>query len=85
MSHNLQLIKSKIGLLYANNPNVHISYCLNNSKTHNQNITANITGVYPNIFTAQDALVNKKIYNFQYVDILIGRVKIKELDIEEEN
>ena len=81
MNVDLQNIRTKIRLLYNTNPDVHINISVNRSKTCTQKIKATITGIYPNLFTAESGDCGiKKHYNFQYVDILTGGIEIDELN-----
>ena len=78
----IEQIKSGIEELYRNNPNIHISV----SKTHPKIIVgaslAKIVGVYKNIFLVEECEGGKMPtrYTFQYGEVLIGQVKIEELD-----
>ena len=78
----IQQIKSGIEKLYKSNPSIHISV----SKTHPKIIVdsspAKIVGVYKNIFQVEEYESCKMPtrHSFQYGDVLIGQVKIDELD-----
>ena len=80
--NSLAIIKSKIASLYVNNPKVHIDVSVLRKKKGLSQIPAVITAVYPNIFTAilsEDG--GDKSYTFQYVDLLTNNIKIKELEL----
>ena len=80
--NNIDYIKSEINRLYETNPNVHISI----SRTHPKVIVdaspAKIVGVYKNIFQIEECEGGKMPtrHTFQYGEVLIGQVKIEELD-----
>ena len=83
MNTKLQIIKSKVKALYDINPNIHVSLSVNYSRAHLKKIKAVITGIYPNIFTAEVNVSGvKEHYNFQYVDILTGALEIAEMKLE---
>jgi len=75
-------IKSGIEKLFKTNPNIHISV----SKTHPKIIVdashVKIVGVYKNIFQVEECEGGKMPtrHTFQYGEVLIGQVKIEELD-----
>ena len=79
---SMEYIKSGIERLYKTNPNIHISV----SRTHPKIIVAaepaKIVGVYRNIFQVEECGSGRSParHTFQYADILIGQVKIEELD-----
>lgn len=80
MTNNLSVIKSQIMCLYKNNPNVHINIFARTERKHIENVSAEITAVYPNIFIAKLKENNiEKSYTFQYVDLLTHNIEIKEL------
>ena len=78
----IKQIKSGIQKLYKTNLNIHISV----SKAHPRVIVdaspAKIVGVYKNIFHIEECEGGKMPtrHTFQYGDVLIGQVKIEELD-----
>ena len=78
----IEQIKSAIEKLFKTNPNIHISV----SKTHPKVIVdaspAKIVGVYKNIFQVEECEGGKMPtrHTFQYGEVLICQVKIKELD-----
>ena len=79
---SMDYIKSCVEKLFKTNPNIHISV----SKTHPKVIVdaspAKIVGVYKNIFQVEECEGSKMPtrHTFQYGDVLIGQVKIEELD-----
>ena len=79
---SMDYIKSGIEKLFKTNPNIHISV----SKTHPKIIVdaspAKIVGVYKNIFKVEECEGGKMPtrHTIQYGDVLIGQVKIEELD-----
>ena len=81
MDH-IEQIKSGIEKLFKTNLKIHISV----SKTHPKVIVdaspAKIVGVYKNIFQVEECEVGKMPirHTFQYGEVLIGQVKIEELD-----
>lgn len=78
----MDYIKSGIEKLYKTNPNIHISV----SRTHPKVIVdaspAKIVGVYMNIFQVEECEGGRMPtrHTFQYGEVLIGQVKIEELD-----
>ena len=77
----LSLIKSKVMYLFKTNPKVHIDISNRNFRKHKKNISAIITGIYPNVFTARLKENDvEKNYTFQYVDIFTHTIEIKELN-----
>lgn len=82
MNADLVNIREKIRSLYETNPEVNINMSVNRSKSNVQKINALITGVYPNLFTAEAEQSGlKKHYNFQYADVLTGGIKVEELEL----
>ena len=79
---SMDYIKSGIEKLFNTNPNIHISV----SRTHPKVIVdaspARIVGVYKNIFQVEECEGGKMPtrHTFQYGEVLIGQVKIEELD-----
>ena len=79
--NDIEYIKSGVEKLYKTNPNIHISV----SKTHPKVIVdaspVKIVGVYKNIFRIEECEGKMPTcHTVQYGDILIGQVKINELD-----
>lgn len=80
MDH-LDYIKSSIKELYQTNPSIHISVKLARPKVIVEGTPARITGVYRNIFQIEENESGRPArHTFQYGDVLIGHVVIKELD-----
>ena len=78
----IEQIKSGIEKLYKANPNIHISVIKRHPKVVVNVMPAKIVGVYRNIFQVEECEDGKtpKRYTHQYTDVLIGQVKIEELD-----
>lgn len=82
MTSNLSTVKSRLALLYSSDPKVHIDLFQKRDRKHITNAEAEITAVYPNVFTAkisEDGV--QKNYTFQYVDLITHNVVIRELSI----
>ena len=82
MNNNIERIKTGIEMLYKTNPHIHISVNKTHPKIIVESSPAKIVGTYRNIFQVEEC-ANEKIptrHTFQYGDILIGQVKITELD-----
>ena len=78
----IDYIKEKIKQLYLNNPNIHITTKAMQQKMLVENIPVKIVGIYRNIFQIEEnnTTIRPERYSFQYGDILIGHIKIQELD-----
>ena len=77
----IDLIKTKIKELYEKGEVVHVDVNSSRPKIHVNGAQALITGVYKNLFTLETVENDmKKIYSVQYADVLIGRVKIMEIE-----
>jgi uncharacterized protein Veg len=78
----IEQIKSEIKRLYETNPNIHISVNRTHPKVIVDASPAKIVGVYKNIFQVEECEGDKMPtrHSFQYGDVLIGQVKIDELD-----
>ena len=78
----METVKNGIERLYKTNPYIHISL----SKTHPKIIVAaepaRIVGVFRNIFQVEECGEGRLPirHTFQYGDVLIGQVRIEELD-----
>ena len=82
--NNIEYIKNKIELFYKKSPDINIIINTSRSKSTDM-IPVKIYGIYPNIFCVEETETQcPKKYSFQYVDVLIGRVIIKELPISTE-
>jgi uncharacterized protein Veg len=77
----IDIIKKFVENLYENGGDIHVDVHSSRPKINVNGASARIIGVYKNLFTVE-ALENemKKIYTVQYSDILIGKVKIRELE-----
>lgn len=80
---SLEYIKNKIEHIYKTNPNIHVSMKLTHSRIIEEETPGVITGVYRKLFQVE-SICNGYITSrtYQYSDVLIGRVVIKELDYE---
>ena len=77
----LDYIKGEIEKLYQNNPHVHINVKITRSKIIKEDTAVTITGVYRNIFQIQETDGSRITrHTFQYGEVLVGQVVIKELD-----
>jgi len=78
----IEYIKSGIEKLYKTNPNIHISVNQTRPKIIVEKSPAKIVRVYKNIFQVEEYKEGALpiCHTFQYGDILIGQVEIKELD-----
>ena len=77
----LGYIKNEIEKLYHTNPNIHISVKLTRPKIIVEGTPAVITGVYKNIFQIEECDSGRPIrHTFQYGDVLIGHVEIREIE-----
>jgi len=79
---NMEYIKSSIKELYNTNPSIHISVSKTHPKVIVEKSPAKIIGVYKNIFQVEERESGRipARHTFQYTDVLIGQVKIEELD-----
>ena len=79
---NMDYIKSGIEKLFKTNPNIHISVSKTRPKVIVDASPAKIVGVYKNIFQVEECEGGKMPtrHTFQYGEVLICQVKIKELD-----
>jgi len=80
--YNIDSIKKHIKRLCETNPNIHISVKLTRPKAVAIDTPARIIGVYNNIFQIEECGDSKPParHTFQYGEVLIGKVVIKELD-----
>ena len=77
----LDLIKKGIKRLYETNPEIHISVKLARSKIVVENTPVTLKGIYKNIFQIEENDSGRPIrHSFQYGDVLVGHVVIKELN-----
>lgn len=76
---NIEYIKNGINRLFCDGGNINIIINTSRTKPISEYKSVKITGTYPNIFCIEEIGVElPKKYSFQYVDVLIGRVRIKE-------
>ena len=79
----LQIIKDGIKMLYETAPAVHISVNMTRPRLVIEDSPAVITGVYPNIFRIEERGSGyPRSHSLQYTDVLIGHIRISELNIE---
>lgn len=78
----LNYIKSEIERLYKTNPDIHISVNRMRPRILVEASPAKIVGVYKNIFQIEESVSGRlpAKHTFQYGEVLIGQVAIKELD-----
>ena len=78
----IEQIKGGIEKLFKTNPNIHISISRTRPKLIVDASPAKIVGVYKNIFQVEECEGGKMPtrHTFQYGEVLIGQVKIEELD-----
>ena len=78
---NVEGIRNKIKRLYEAGGDVHVSINTVRPRINVENSPAKIKGVYPNIFRIEEYDDGvPKCHSVQYTDVLIGQVKISELD-----
>lgn len=77
---DITAIKQKLEEIYANNPLVHVS--VNEGRKHFVDVPSNITGLYPRFITvtAHVKHYQDEMFTINYIDIMIGKYKIKELE-----
>jgi len=77
--NSIEYIKLGIASLFKKNDDIHIIINISHRKPMIEFIPVKIKGVYPNVFCVEETEGdNPKKYSFQYADVLIGRVEIKE-------
>lgn len=77
----LEFIKKGIAALYTNAPNVHVSTKASYQKELGKETPATLVGVYKNIFQIEQTVAGRIVrHTYQYGDVLIGHVVIRELD-----
>lgn len=81
MTNDLSVIKTQVKTLFLKKQKIHIDLSQKNKNKSLSHLSAEITGVYPNVFTVK-AMKNGRetAYNFQYSDLLIHNVAIEELN-----
>ncbi len=79
----VEQIREKIKELYESSPCVHISVNMTRPRLVINDSPAVIKGVYPNIFRIEEVSTGyPRSHSLQYTDVLIGHIKISELNIE---
>lgn len=78
----LESIKADIKRLFDENPNIHIDVALSHPRLELENDPVVIKGVYPNVFRIEEnsSSTSPKCHTLQYADVLIGRIRILELN-----
>ncbi len=77
----VEQIRKEIKALYHQNPNIHVDIATTHPKLILKQAPARIMGVYANVFRVQEMGTAYPIcHSLQYADVLIGRVKIHELN-----
>ena len=73
-------LQTRLNALYRTDPVIHITVSFSRPKAEMRDQPVRIVGVYKNLFRVQDITVDyPKFYSYQYVDVLTGNVKIREL------
>ena len=79
--NNIDHIKTIIESLYKSDPNIHISINRIHPRFNVEKVPAKIVGVYKNIFQVEESEGRKlPVRTFQYGEVLIGQVRIEELN-----
>lgn len=73
-------IKKDVKKLYDSGAIIHVAVSMNRPKINKEGVQAKIVGAYPHIFQIEECSAEKQRYTFQYTDILIGQVRIAELN-----
>lgn len=78
---SISYIKNGIKKLYENAPDIHINVNLSRPKIIIEASPAKIVGVHKHIFQIEENENGRPVrHTFQYGDVLIGHITIKELD-----
>lgn len=77
---DLQTVKTRLQELFKTNKLVHVS--LNSGRTKLTDIPSTITGVYNHFFCVTAVIKNyqEESFTINFIDILIGKFTIKELE-----
>lgn len=77
---DLETVKTRLNEIYSKNKLVHVS--INSGRTKLTDIPSTITGIYNHFFcvTAHIKSYQEESFTINFIDILIGKFKIKELD-----
>lgn len=77
----IEIIKRKIAALYQAAPQVHLRTKASHQRDLGAEVPARIIGVYKNIFQLEQTEGGRTVrHTYQYGDVLIGHVVIRELD-----
>ena len=77
---DLATLKTKLHEVFLKNKLVHIS--VNSGRTKTVDVPSTITGIYNHFFcvTAHVKNYQEESFTINFIDVLIGKFKIKELD-----
>ena len=77
---DLETVKTRLHEIYEKNKLVHVS--VNSGRTKLTDIPSTITGIYNHFFcvTAHIKSYQEESFTINFIDILIGKFNIKELD-----
>ena len=77
---DLATLKTKLQEVFLKNKLVHIS--INSGRTKTVDVPSTITGIYNHFFcvTAHVKNYQEESFTINFIDVLIGKFKIKELD-----
>ncbi len=76
-----EIVRAQIKRLYETNPDIHITLSLSQPKLALNKAEAKITGVYKQLFQIEEYSEGKpQRHALQYIDVLINRVVISELE-----
>ncbi len=77
---DLDTVKCKLQEIFSKSKLVHVS--INSGRTKATDIPSTITGIYNHFFcvTAHIKSYQEESFTINFIDILIGKFKIKELD-----
>lgn len=78
----IQKIKNDIERFYNTNTSIHICVSTSRPRMFLKASPVKIVGVYKNIFRIEECEDKKTLtqHTFQYAEVLIGQVKIEEID-----
>ena len=76
---DLDIVKTKLQEIFSKNKLIHVS--INSGRTKATDIPSTITGIYNHFFcvTAHIKSYQEESFTINFIDILIGKFKIKEL------
>ena len=76
-------LRERLAALKESDPVIHIDVAIPRPRVNLEGATARIVGIYPYIFRIEAPAPDGRIqsYSLQYSDIMIGRIKIKELKL----